>query len=122
MKKATVIFTTVLILVSTTLSAETLVYTVKKGDTLSEICLLIKGNGSPAVWEAEAEKLNLENPHLIFPGQILKFQNFYRVEWESSSTGFKGHGEWSESKKWISSVVEQSNKQFPDLIHRIGTK
>lgn len=45
-------------------------YTVKSGDTLSEIAL-----GFGVDWHEMAELNNLENPDLIFPGQVFKVPN-----------------------------------------------
>ncbi|WP_052594202.1 LysM peptidoglycan-binding domain-containing protein [Luteipulveratus mongoliensis] len=42
-------------------------YTVKKGDTLSEI-----GQHFGVSWKKIAELNNIENPDLIFPGQVFK--------------------------------------------------
>lgn len=48
-------------------------YTVKSGDTLSAISLRFLGNANRYM---EIAKLNnIANPHLIFPGQILKLPN-----------------------------------------------
>lgn len=48
------------------ISKEYGMYLVQKGDTLSEI-----GEGVGHPWRVLAELNNLENPHLIFPGQII---------------------------------------------------
>lgn len=45
-------------------------YTVKSGDTLSEIAL-----GFGVDWHEMAELNNLENPDLIYPGQVFKVPN-----------------------------------------------
>jgi nucleoid-associated protein YgaU len=45
-------------------------YTVKSGDTLSEIA-----QGFGVDWHEMAELNNLENPDLIFPGQVFKVPN-----------------------------------------------
>jgi LysM repeat protein len=45
-------------------------YTVKSGDTLSEIAASYGVN-----WHEMAELNNLENPDLIFPGQVFKVPN-----------------------------------------------
>lgn len=46
-------------------------YTVKKGDTLSAICMSILGDSNRY---QEIAKINgISNPHLIYPGQVLKF-------------------------------------------------
>ena len=45
-------------------------YTVKSGDTLSEIA-----QGYGVDWHEMAELNNLENPDLIYPGQVFKVPN-----------------------------------------------
>ena len=45
-------------------------YTVKKGDNLWNICKS-KLNDSTKCWEI-AKKNNIKNPHLIYPGQLIK--------------------------------------------------
>lgn len=45
-------------------------YTVKKGDNLWNICKS-KLNDSTKCWEI-AKKNNIKNPHLIYPGQVIK--------------------------------------------------
>lgn len=45
-------------------------YTVKKGDNLWNICKL-KLNDPTKCWEI-AKKNNIKNPHLIYPGQVIK--------------------------------------------------
>ena len=46
-------------------------YTVKKGDTLSEICLRFYGDGRPAKYKALAAVNGIKNPNLIYVGQII---------------------------------------------------
>jgi nucleoid-associated protein YgaU len=50
--------------------AEYRTYTVKSGDTLSEIAA-----GYGVDWHEMARLNNLENPDLIFPGQVFKVPN-----------------------------------------------
>jgi nucleoid-associated protein YgaU len=50
--------------------AEYRTYTVKSGDTLSEIAA-----GFGVDWHEMAELNNLENPDLIYPGQVFKVPN-----------------------------------------------
>lgn len=45
-------------------------YTVKKGDTLWDICKA-KLDDPTKCWEV-ARKNNIQNPHLIYPGQVIK--------------------------------------------------
>lgn len=47
-------------------------YIVVAGDTLSAICWRFYGNATPNYWQALAAKNGIANPHLIFPGQVLK--------------------------------------------------
>ena len=51
-------------------TAET--YTIKKGDTLSGICRKFYGDGSSAVYNPLAKLNGIKNPHLIYPGNVLK--------------------------------------------------
>jgi nucleoid-associated protein YgaU len=44
-------------------------YIVQEGDTLSHI-----GEGTGHSWRTLATLNNLENPHLIFPGQVIKLR------------------------------------------------
>jgi nucleoid-associated protein YgaU len=44
-------------------------YIVQEGDTLSHI-----GEGTGHSWRTLAQLNNLENPHLIFPGQVIKLR------------------------------------------------
>ena len=46
-------------------------YTVKRGDTLSEICLLFYGDGRPAKYKALAAANGIKNPNLIYVGQVI---------------------------------------------------
>lgn len=48
----------------------TLSYTVKSGDTLSAVCRKYYGDAS--LYPKLATRNNIKNPHLIFPGQVLK--------------------------------------------------
>jgi hypothetical protein len=47
------------------------IYTIKEGDTLSEICKELTGNGSKPYYEMVAKKLKINNPDIIIVGQIL---------------------------------------------------
>lgn len=47
-------------------------YTVVAGDTLSAICWRFYGNATPTYWNKLAEYNGISNPHLIFPGNVLK--------------------------------------------------
>lgn len=48
-------------------------YTVQPGDTFSEICHIVTGNGTVGNYEFNAKRNGLENPHLIVPGQTFYF-------------------------------------------------
>ncbi len=95
MKKVTVLVILLSLLFFTiALAEEGKDYTVKKGDTLSGICLKLMENGTPEVWHREAKRLGLKNSNLIIPGQILHFPYVYRLKWHTE-TGYSGHSEWS---------------------------
>jgi hypothetical protein len=59
-------------------------YTVKPGDVLWKIA---EGNGM--TWQQLAEVNKLENPHLIYPGQVLKLDGKAAEAVSSASTGVK---------------------------------
>jgi LysM domain len=61
-------------------------YIVKRGDTLSEICFMYMENGARSVWRREGSRLLLENPHLIYPGQVFRFPFVYRIVEYSDTT------------------------------------
>jgi nucleoid-associated protein YgaU len=46
-------------------------YTVVKGDCLSVICRRFYGYGTPNYYNAVARYNGIQNPHLIYPGQVL---------------------------------------------------
>ena len=85
-------------------------YVVQAGDTLSEICEKFMEHGTREIWEREAKRLDLSNPHLIYPGQIFYFPNVYRVAWTSKITGYSRHGDWFLNKELIISWVNHGNR------------
>lgn len=48
-------------------------YTVQPGDTFSEICQIITGNGTTENYQFHAKRNGLENPNYIFPGKSFYF-------------------------------------------------
>lgn len=50
---------------------DTQMYTVVKGDCLSIICRRFYGRGTPEYYNAVAKYNGIQNPHLIYPGQVL---------------------------------------------------
>lgn len=57
---------------STTNKAKVEPYTVKKGDNLWTICKKFLGN--PMKYPEIAKLNNIKNPHLIYPGQVIRFE------------------------------------------------
>lgn len=47
-------------------------YTVKPGDCLSAITWALYGSAAPDTWNKLAQINTIPNPHLIYPGQVLK--------------------------------------------------
>ena len=47
-------------------------YTVVRGDCLSAICRRFYGDGTAAVYRPLAAYNNIQNPDLIFPGQVIR--------------------------------------------------
>ena len=96
-------------------------YTVKKGDTLSQIASLY----GVSVNEIVALN-NIKNPNLIYVGEVLQITTSDKPNTEPSSTTTtyytvkRGDNLWRISKRFgttISSIVELNNIQNPNLIY-----
>jgi hypothetical protein len=97
-------------------------YTVKKGDTLSQICEDLMENGSKKTYRRESTRLGIKNPNKIYPGKVINFPFVYRVAWASTTTGQKGHGLWFLDEKVLIAWVGSSNREFPEIQHVVESK
>lgn len=94
-------------------------YIVQAGDTLSGICLKVLGSGVESVWMNEARRLNIEKPHLIFPGMKLNFPHV-RICWRWLESGNEEHGDWfliaTEQFSDLLEFAYLSNREFSEII------
>lgn len=120
MKRGTLLLLCLLLVALVSANKKT--YIVKEGDTLSEICFKLMENSMKETWEREAVRLNIEDPNLIYPGQVLHFPPVYRVSWNSKIADFSSHGSWNLSKNTILSWVKFGNENYPNIKHYIETK
>lgn len=79
---------------------ESTLYTVKPGDTLSRI--------APDNWREVAAGNGIENPDLIFVGQVIDLSQTAAAPAVSSSSSDDGSGGSSESESWESESEESS--------------
>ena len=96
-------------------------YTVKRGDTLSKIAGLYG-----VTVEQIVQLNNIQNPNLIYPGQVLQITTSDKPNTEPTSTTTtyytvkRGDNLWRISRRFgttISSIVELNNIQNPNLIY-----
>lgn len=106
------------------LDEEGKIYTVKKGDTLSEICEKMMEGGTPGIYEREAKRAGLKNPHFIYPGLILNLPFVYRIAWRSAYSGCSSHGEWFLEKKVVLDWIDFLNQGYPiiPIMHNLEKK
>ena len=98
-------------------------YIVEYDDTFSQICSRFAKNGTKETYAKEAERLGIENPDLIYPGQILNFPALYRVTWKYQKTGAAGHGTWNPKKDIVGAFVKYGNNKYPSLMkHNLQKK
>ena len=99
-------------------------YTVKKGDSLWDICRRMYGDGSLAYKLATAN--NIKNPNLIFPGQVLtlpelsKFKDIAATPTPSVGSATPKAGSKDEPKKTKELTVEALRENVTDIRGLLG--